>query len=151
MKTCLSNDIEVFTTKGLKEWLKEQGCTYNVDYEVNAFSNAITYLIKKHYILPTGEKGKYKVVKKEKEKEKVNCNNIDEQNEEKKSKDEYVPEKALEEMRRKIKEYIANECKELEEILDSEKPSVYGKNKKTYNDILELITYLQNFKFSVEK
>lgn len=46
MKTCLSNDIEVFTTKGLKEWLKEQGCTYNVDYEVNAFSNAITYLIK---------------------------------------------------------------------------------------------------------
>jgi len=54
-------------------------------------------------------------------------------------------------MRRKIKEYIANECKELEEILDSEKPSVYGKNKKTYNDILELITYLQNFKFSVEK
>ena len=61
-----------------------------------------------------------------------------------------IAEVELEELRRKIKRNIETECTELEKILDSEKPSIYGQNRRTYDDIIELIVYLRNFKFSVE-
>lgn len=170
MKLCLSN-IEEFSTRDLKEWLKAYGYIYNVDYEVNAFSNAIAYLTKKNYISSVGEKGKYMVVKKdgdacwmeENERERMGTET---DNEEKKKEESvqqengeqtkseqqtYIEEAELEELRGKIKKYIEGECRELEKILDSEKPSIYGHNRRTYNDIIELILYLRNFEFSVEK
>ena len=61
-----------------------------------------------------------------------------------------IAEVELEELRRKIKRNIETECTELEKILDSEIPSIYGQNRRTYDDIIELIVYLRNFKFSVE-
>lgn len=54
-------------------------------------------------------------------------------------------------MRNKIKKCIGKDYAEIEQILDSEKPSVFGRNRKTYDDILELLEYMKNFKFTVEE
>lgn len=40
---------------------------------------------------------------------------------------------------------------ELEKILDEEKPSVYGRNKHTYEDVTTLIEYMRKFDFIVEE
>ena len=61
MKECLS-DVEEFTTIELKEMLNDMGCVYNVDYEVNAFSNALFFLVKKKFVASQGIKGAYRVL-----------------------------------------------------------------------------------------
>lgn len=134
VKECLK-DIEEFTTTDLKEMLKDKGCIYNVDYNMYTFHNTMTYLKKNSYIVPTGIKGRYRVVKERMKKdEKTNLNQ----------------ELDLKEMRRKVKECIKKDYMELENILDEEKPSVYGRNKRTYEDIVELIEYMRKFSFTIK-
>ena len=61
------------------------------------------------------------------------------------------PEIELEEFRSEVKEKVKEFSLEIEEILDGVKPSVYGRNKNTYEDILCLIKYLKEFKFTVDE
>ena len=134
VKECLK-DVEEFTTTDLKKMLKDKGYIYNIDYNTYAFHNTITYLKQNSYIVPTGIKGRYRVVKERmKKEEKVNLNQ----------------EPDLQEMRREVKECIKKSYMELENILDEEKPSVYGRNKKTYEDVVELIEYMRKFSFTIE-
>ena len=51
----------------------------------------------------------------------------------------------------KIKNDINDFCMKIEQILDSEKPSTYGRNRQTYEDILKLVDTLKTFEFNVEK
>lgn len=57
----------------------------------------------------------------------------------------------LKEMREKVKKCVRETYLELEKILDEEKPSVYGRNKHTYEDVTTLIEYMRKFDFIVEE
>ena len=167
MKECLK-DVNKFTTKQLKELLQNNSIVYKKDYDVHAFSNAIAALRRQNYII-NYDTGKYKVnslkeenqnIIKEESKENVLPKNAlyEEKeiiHEEKEiiheEKEEIVHEqKELEEIRKKILKCLKDEYAEIEGILDTVKPSVFGKNLQTYEDILGLLKYLENFKFTVE-
>lgn len=178
MKECLS-DVEEFTTIELKEMLNDMGCVYNVDYEVNAFSNALFFLVKKKFVASQGIKGAYRVLIDGKNgnvedvhKDFKKCKNESFENEASENdtsendtskneasendtseneKNKCVDEVELKKMRNKIKKCIGKDYAEIEQILDSEKPSVFGRNRKTYDDILELLEYMKNFKFTVDE
>ncbi len=149
MKKCLKN-VDEFTTRELKEMLKNEGLVYKKEYEVNAFSNAVATLKRKGYVdNDKKRKGKYKVISLE------NMNNENEENiiEDIDNKCLYETKsekKELEEIRRKIVLSLKEEYREIEEILDSVKPSAFGENFQMYEEILELLKYLKTFKFSVE-
>ena len=59
------------------------------------------------------------------------------------------------EIRYSLEDRENNRCREtyleLEKILDEEKPSVYGRNKHTYEDVTTLIEYMRKFDFIVEE
>ena len=176
MKECLK-DVNKFTTKQLKELLQNNGIVYKKDYDVHAFSNAIAALRRQNYII-NYDTGKYKVnslkeenqnIIKEESKENVLPKNALYEEKEKEiiheekeiiheekeiiheEKEEIVHEqKELEEIRKKILKCLKDEYAEIEGILDTVKPSVFGKNLQTYEDILGLLKYLENFKFTVE-
>lgn len=145
IKLCLG-DRENFTTVQLKEMLAQKGYVYNRDYDVTVFSNAIASLVKQKYIvsLDKEKRGNYKVLYKQKKNEM----NEDAEMEKWESNND---ESELREMRKKIEENISEFCLKIEQILDSEKPSTYGRNRKTYEDILKLVDLLKEFKFEVEK
>lgn len=150
IKLCLEG-IDCFTTTQLKEILKERGYIYNVSYDVGAFSNAMSSLVRQRYIAPIDKerKGNYRVLSTMKSKnEEKNKGELKVQ----KVKDEKSNnERELQKVRKDIEENINEFCKKIEEILDSEKPSTYGRNRKTYNDILKLVCFLREFKFEVEE
>lgn len=133
--------LENFTTTDLKRLLKDDGYIYNVDYDVYAFSNAVAYLKRNSYIEPTGVKGSYRVNKKK-------SKSVDESTEEFKTLNKELE---LKEMREKVKKCVRETYLELEKILDEEKPSVYGRNKHTYEDVTTLIEYMRKFDFIVEE
>lgn len=138
-------DEDVVTTKELRKKLSERDYVYNREYNVTIFSNAISSLAKKNVIISVDKdkKGIYRV-------DRTALNNfISKKYDEKKSGGN--EENELEEMRKKIKKIVQTTRLEVEELLDSEKPSTYGRNKTTYNDILQLIDYLKKFAFTVEK
>lgn len=112
-----------------------------VDYDVYAFSNAVAYLKRNSYIEPTGVKGSYRVIKKK-------SKSVDESTEEFKTLNKELE---LKEMREKVKKCVRETYLELEKILDEEKPSVYGRNKHTYEDVTTLIEYMRKFDFIVEE
>lgn len=145
IKICLE-DRDFFTTVQLKEVLEQKGLIYNKDYDVTVFSNAIASLVKQKYIasMDKEKKGNYMVLHKQKE-EKMKEEELMEKYE---SNNEEIE---LREMRKKIEENINEFCLQIEQILDSEKPSTYGRNRKTYDDILKLVDLLKEFKFEVEK
>ena len=135
---------ETFTTSEVKEELKEKGYVYNVDYDVTSFSNAISSLTRQNYIasMDAEKKGNYMVV-----------GNRDIKDKEKETyikKEPYRNEPELKEMREKIRESLKESCAQIEQILDSEKPSKYGRNRKTYDDILRLIKSLKEFEFTIK-
>lgn len=106
-----------------------------------AFSNAVAYLKRNSYIEPTGVKGSYRVIKKK-------SKSVDESTEEFKTLNKELE---LKEMREKVKKCVRETYLELEKILDEEKPSVYGRNKHTYEDVTTLIEYMRKFDFIVEE
>lgn len=108
---------------------------------VYAFSNAVAYLKRNSYIEPTGVKGSYRVIKKK-------SKSVDESTEEFKTLNKELE---LKEMREKVKKCVRETYLELEKILDEEKPSVYGRNKHTYEDVTTLIEYMRKFDFIVEE
>lgn len=145
MKGCLK-EIEFFTTVQLKEMLQQKGYIYNKDYDVNSFSNALHSLVKQKVIISVDKerKGNYKVLS-------VSYD-AKENNEKKEQKNKMINnELELKDMRVKIKNDINDFCVKIEQILDSEKPSTYGRNRQTYEDILNLVDTLKTFKFNVEK
>lgn len=163
MKECLK-DINKFTTKQLKDLLQNNGIVYKKDYDVHAFSNAIAALRRQNYII-NYDTGKYKVnslkeenqnIIEEGSKEDVLFKNAFYEEKDKeiireeKDKEIIHEEKELEEIRKKILKCLKEEYAEIEGILDTVKPSVFGKNLQTYEDILGLLKYLENFKFTVE-
>ena len=113
----------------------------SLDYDVYAFSNAVAYLKRNSYIEPTGVKGSYRVIKKK-------SKSVDESTEEFKTLNKELE---LKEMREKVKKCVRETYLELEKILDEEKPSVYGRNKHTYEDVTTLIEYMRKFDFIVEE
>lgn len=115
-------------------------CKYSVS-DVYAFSNAVAYLKRNSYIEPTGVKGSYRVIKKK-------SKSVDESTEEFKTLNKELE---LKEMREKVKKCVRETYLELEKILDEEKPSVYGRNKHTYEDVTTLIEYMRKFDFIVEE
>lgn len=146
IKSCLKG-VELFTTIQLKEMLEKNGYIYNRDYDVTVFSNAISSLVKQKYIASADKekRGNYIVLDK--------MQNIDDQEEGKKKMGKKWDdnETELKEMRGRIKEDIKEFCVKMEQLLDSEKPSTYGRNRRTYDDILKLIDLLKEFEFEVEK
>lgn len=145
IKGCLK-EIEFFTTGQLKEMLQQKGYVYNKDYDVNAFSNALHSLVNQKVIVSADKekKGNYKVLPVSYDDRKNNEN--------KKEKNKTLNnELELKDMREKIKNDINGFCVKIEQILDSEKPSTYGRNRQTYEDILNLVDTLKTFKFNVEK
>lgn len=92
-------------------------------------------------IEPTGVKGSYRVIKKK-------SKSVDESTEEFKTLNKELE---LKEMREKVKKCVRETYLELEKILDEEKPSVYGRNKHTYEDVTTLIEYMRKFDFIVEE
>ena len=145
IKICIE-DREVFTTTQLKAVLEQRGYIYNKDYDVTVFSNAIASLVKQKYIISMDKekKGNYIVLDKQNKKKMKE----EEEMEKKRVNNEEIE---LREMRIKIEENINEFCLKIEQILDSEKPSTYGRNRKTYDDILKLVDLLKEFKFEVEK
>lgn len=131
-----------FSTAQLKELLRDMGYIYNTDYNVTIFSNAISSLVNQKYIvsLDSDRKGNYKVIKNE---EKANDKNP-------KEKAPYNNEPELAEMRADITTCLNTTLEKIEKKLDSVKPSTYGRNIKTYNDILRLIEILREFDFTVK-
>ena len=135
------DDNFIFSTTNLKELLKEKGYIYNKDYEVNAFNNAIYALAQKKYIVSTGEKGFYqlcKTITSDKREDKIKMpenQNISER------------EPELKNMRKKLMDCLNESCYDLAAILDAEKPSIYGKNRLTYDKATSLLNYLQSFSF----
>lgn len=113
----------------------------SVSCHVYAFSNAVAYLKRNSYIEPTGVKGSYRVIKKK-------SKSVDESTEEFKTLNKELE---LKEMREKVKKCVRETYLELEKILDEEKPSVYGRNKHTYEDVTTLIEYMRKFDFIVEE
>lgn len=168
MKECLLNE-EIFTTSQLKERLNEKGWVYQVDYTLNTFSNGISSLVRQNYIVSIDDdrKGVYRVVKSGEDTKTLDGEvGIADMNDEKKKetyksksqdneenvKNEWNNEDELKEMRDKIQEYLKVECcAKIRQMLDSKKPSIFTTNRKTYNNILELIDYLEGFKFDVEQ
>lgn len=115
--------------------------TDHINQYVYAFSNAVAYLKRNSYIEPTGVKGSYRVIKKK-------SKSVDESTEEFKTLNKELE---LKEMREKVKKCVRETYLELEKILDEEKPSVYGRNKHTYEDVTTLIEYMRKFDFIVEE
>lgn len=153
IKECLVGR-EIITTAEIKEQLKELGLVYNDDYDVKSFGNAVYSLNKQKVIVPYGhgKKGVYRVVHESDIKiSNINENEIKERKRAKIMEKSFSNEKELKEMREKIRESLKEYHEQIKQIFDSEKPSTYGKNPKTYNDIVELMNYLENFKFSVEE
>lgn len=158
MVKCLAN-VEVFSTAELREMLKGLGCTYNIDYEENAFSNAISFLAKKKVIISEGKekKGMYRVSSDTgngaiyKNTAMNTAPKAIAGSKAKVREEECDKEPELKEMREKIKECLKADCEKIEQILDSEKPSKFGRNRRTYDDILDIIEYMKNFKFRVEE
>lgn len=160
MKECLQ-EVDFFTTAELKELLKESGYVYNIDYDVNAFSNAVSSLAKQKYIvsLDSKRKGNYRVNHEGSSDRSYNTAGKSEKqknaNTERNSSSDVHggngdDEPELQEMRQKIKERLKAAYEEIEQLFDSEKPSKYGRNRKTYDDILKLLDYLKHFHFSNE-
>ena len=143
IKLCLKDKVN-FTTVQLKEMLKQNGYEYNRDYDVTVFSNAISSLVKQKYIISIDneKRGNYKVLCKQ-EKNEMNDEKIIENVTLNNNESE------LREMRKKIEENINEFCLGIEQILDSEKPSTYVRNRKTYDDILKLVDLLSEFKFKI--
>lgn len=144
IKSCLEN-LENFTTVQLKEGLERKGYIYNKDYDVTVFSNAIASLVKQGYIVSMDQekRGNYRVIYQGK-----NKMNEEERMEKKKLDND---EAELRELREQVKDNVNEFCVKMEQILDSEKASTYGRNRKTYDDILKLINSLNEFTFEVEK
>lgn len=137
-----TKELNSFSTAQLKELLRDMGYIYNTDYNVTIFSNAISSLVNQKYIisLDSDRKGNYKIIKNE-EKTKDNTP---------KENKLYDNEPELAEMRADITTCLNDTLKKIEEKLDSVKPSTYGRNIKTYNDILRLIEMLREFDFTVK-
>lgn len=146
--------VTIFSTLQMRDFLLEQGYTYNKDYNVRDFSNAISSLVKQGYIKPEDKNSKtgiYQVINQSDSEIEENPKKKDE---DAVSGDRCVvtdPEIELEEFRSEVKEKVKEFSLEIEEILDGVKPSVYGRNKNTYEDILCLIKYLKEFKFTVDE
>ncbi len=138
MIECLQGKIE-FTTTELKRWLEECGYKYNIDYSMNSFSNAVASLTKQKYIisLDTERKGNYRVIYNDQNKDYI--------------KEQLCEEQELKNIREMILELLKKNVRDIEELLDTEKMSTYRKNHKTYDDIMRLLEYFENFKFTIDK
>lgn len=137
-----TKEMNSFSTAQLKELLRDMGYIYNTDYNVTIFSNAISSLVNQKYIasLDNDRKGNYKIIKNEENASDNTDNN----------KKLYDTEPELAEIRADITTYLNDTLKKIEDKLDSVKPSTYGRNIKTYNDILRLIETLKEFDFTVK-
>lgn len=146
MKECLQGK-QKFSTVELKEWLEEYGYIYNIDYDIKSFSNAVSSLTKQKYIasLDNDRKGKYQVI--------YNAdirNENGKENEENKL-DKNKGELELKDMREKILNFLKNNAREIEDMIDSEKLSTYRRNPRTYDEILKLLEFLENFEFTIDR
>ncbi len=148
IKNCIE-ELDSFSNTELKELLKDNGYTYNIDYNVTSFSNAISSLVKQKYItfLDGKRKGHYKVIKN---------NDYDYKNTENaytKTSEEtfhHNDESDLAEMRAEIINLLNSTLQKIENRIDQEKPSTYFTNIKTYNDIARLVEILKDFKFTIK-
>ena len=143
MIQCLENQDNgfIFSTTSFKELIAKEGYIYNKDYEVNAFNNAIYSLAQRKYIVPTGEKGHYRLNK---------TVDHDERKDDEEMRTTNTPEKEpeLKNMRKKFMDCLNESRGNLAAILDAEKPSTYGKNRNTYDKAISLLNYLQSFSFN---
>ena len=65
-------------------------------------------------------------------------------------KTEMNEEKNLKEMRRKVQECLDKACTEIEQILDSIKPSVYAENINTYKKTVEILNALKSMNYPMD-
>lgn len=134
-------DIKEISTKELKELLKKDGIFYKRDYDIMTFSNAVATLKRKRYISNRGkQQGHYSV---------ISSQTMNDDN----KKNSYIYEsistnKELEDIKNKISLHVNEECRYIEELLDSLKPSVFCGHIQTYKEIMELLRYLKTFRFS---
>ena len=133
-------DIKEISTKELKELLKKDEIFYKQDYDIITFSNAVATLKRKRYISNRGkQQGHYKVMPLQT----MNHNEINSYTYESIS-----TSKELEDIKHKISLHMNEECRYIEELLDSLKPSVFCGHIQTYKEIMKLLRYLQTFHFS---
>ncbi len=142
IKLCIQ-ETDTFSTTQLKQKLKKMGYIYNVDYNVTSFSNSISSLAKQNYIIPlnNGKRGYYKIIKKLE-------SNYKNQNTKKET--PLNNELELKSMREEIRTHLKTTLQKIQDILDSEKPSTYGENIRTYQDILRLIKIIKEFEFTIK-
>ena len=69
---------------------------------------------------------------------------------ERQMKTEMNEEKDLKEMRRKVQKCLDEAWIEIEQILDSIKPSVYAENINTYKKTIEILEVLKNMKYPMD-
>lgn len=142
IKLCIQ-ETDTFSTAQLKQELKKMGYIYNVDYNVTTFSNSISSLNKQKYIIPlnNGKRGYYKIIKK---------SDFNYTNQDSKKETHINNEIGLKSMRQEIKMQLETTLEKIQFILDSEKPSTYGENIRTYQDILRLIKMIKEFEFTIK-
>lgn len=148
IKNCIE-ELDSFSSTELKELLKDKGYTYNIDYNVTSFSNAISSLIKQKYITfsDTHRKGHYKVIKNNEYDYKNTENTYNKTSEETCHQNK---EPDLAEMRKEITTLLNSTLQKIENRIDQEKPSTYFTNIKTYTDIARLVETLKDFKFTIK-
>lgn len=138
---CLQGKVE-FSTTELKGWLEKYGYIYGIDYDIILFSNAMASLTKQKYIesLNSNRKGNYRVIYKD----------VKSENENYKER-KLDKELELKDIREKILYILKKSGREIEDLLDSEKLSTYRRNHRTYDEILKLLGYLENFEFTMDR
>ena len=140
----LQNREEVRSSE-VRVWLLDRTSSMGEDFSLTAYSNAMTSLQRKEVLQPTGIKGCYKVLKKISSKE-----TVEELPKERRMKTEMNEEKDLKEMRRKVQECLDKACTEIEQILDSIKPSVYAENINTYKRTVEILNALKSMNYPMD-
>lgn len=138
-------DREYVKSREVRAWLLEKASSMGESFTLSTYSNAMTSLQKKEVLQTTDIKGCYKVLKKVNSKEK-----IEEHSNERQIQIEMDEEKDLKEMRREVQECLDNACMEIEQILDSIKPSVYAENINTYKKTVEILNVLKSMEYPMD-
>lgn len=138
-------DREEVRSGEVRTWLLEKMDSIGEKFTLSTYSNAMTSLQRKGVLEPTDIKGCYKVLKKISSREKN-----EELPNERQMKTEMNEEKDLKEMRRKVQKCLDEAWMEIEQILDSIKPSVYAENINTYKKTIEILEVLKNMKYPMD-
>ena len=138
-------DREEIKGSEVRAWLLERTSSMGKNFTLGTYSNAMTSLLKKGVLQSTSIKGCYKVLTRINDKEKT-----EELPKKKQMKIEMNKEKDLKEMRRKVQKCLDDACMEIEQILDSIKPSVYAENINTYKKTVEILETLKKMKYPMD-